>query len=299
MDRPRNIFRLLGLVTDSSKYSKRSEYTKLWNISFLFLSIFFFFVSLFDFIWISSVLSYTFFLMGVFFFYMIFTDLKFNKEAQIFAYLFLSFVIFYVASHTSLNSGVYLFYVPLIILVPIFLSFKEDRGSIFLVSFFVVFELVLVFTTNTSKNANEKAIFIESLSVSLFLMCWVVYFILRIQWLQFKDYKHKHVTKTEESKLDESKIKEVLDMARRKDNLFFSHFKNLYPHFCERLVELQPTVASSELEFCAYLKLNFTTKEIARYTNSSIRSIEGKKYRIRKKYNIPEKSDIYVFMGDL
>lgn len=297
---PKFLLKIFDLGANPSINSKTSEYIKLWNKSFLLLSLLFFFISICDFIWIRSVISYSFFLLAVIFFYMLFTDLKFNRQAQIFVYLFLSFVFFYMSSHTSLNSGIYLFYVPLILSLLSFLSFREDKWSVFLICFFILFELVLIFMTNTiSEDPKEKIIFIESLMTSILFISWVVYFILKKQWLQIKHYKYKEVMKAEELGLDEDKILEVISMAKKNDNLFFANFQNLYPYFCEQLKQLQPTVAASELEFCAYLKLNFTTKEIARYTNSSIRSVEGKKYRIRKKYNIPERIDVYVYMANL
>lgn len=54
----------------------------------------------------------------------------------------------------------------------------------------------------------------------------------------------------------------------------------------------------SELEICTMLKLGLFTKEIATYTNSSLKSIEGKRYRIRKKINIsPDLSLKHWFLG--
>jgi DNA-binding NarL/FixJ family response regulator len=40
------------------------------------------------------------------------------------------------------------------------------------------------------------------------------------------------------------------------------------------------------------MRLNLDTKQIATYTNTTVKSVEGKKYRLRKKLNIP--SDIEI-----
>ncbi|MEF9478878.1 hypothetical protein OWR28_15180 [Chryseobacterium sp. 1B4] len=47
------------------------------------------------------------------------------------------------------------------------------------------------------------------------------------------------------------------------------------------------------------LKLHFTSKEIASYTLVQHRSVQQKKYRIRKKLNIPKETDIYHFFDTL
>ncbi|MFY8009821.1 MAG: helix-turn-helix transcriptional regulator, partial [Flavobacterium sp.] len=39
-------------------------------------------------------------------------------------------------------------------------------------------------------------------------------------------------------------------------------------------------------KLCAYLRLNLTSKEIAPMLNISIRSVEIKRYRLRKKLNL-------------
>lgn len=57
-----------------------------------------------------------------------------------------------------------------------------------------------------------------------------------------------------------------------------------------------PSLVTSDLLICAQLRLGFYTKEIARYTKNSVRAVEGKKYRIRKKLNIPANEDINVWM---
>ena len=50
------------------------------------------------------------------------------------------------------------------------------------------------------------------------------------------------------------------------------------------------------MEVCAYIKLNYSTKDIARFTNSSVRGIESKKYRIRKKFNLATNENLNNWM---
>ncbi|MDR6967306.1 DNA-binding CsgD family transcriptional regulator [Flavobacterium arsenatis] len=276
-----------------------AEYIKLWNKSFFSLSLLYLVIAVYDFFWVSSIISYCFFLLSVIFFYSLFTDLKFNKLAQVFTYLLLSFIYFFISSHIGFESGIYLYYIPLVLSIPNFLNIKKDTKEILIICFVIVFEFFLDFKISSVIHPQKDAIFLESLLGSLAFIFWIVYFILRKQTVLIKYYKKKTGIRSAEVDIDIDKLNEVVDLARKADCIFFIKFKDLYPYFCERLIEIQPSIVTTELEFCAYIKLGFSTKEIARYTSSSVRSIEGKKYRIRKKYSIPEKVDIYVWIANL
>ena len=47
-----------------------------------------------------------------------------------------------------------------------------------------------------------------------------------------------------------------------------------------------PSLTPSDLKLCAYLRLNLSSKEIAPMLHISIRSVEIKRYRLRKKINL-------------
>jgi DNA-binding CsgD family transcriptional regulator len=291
--------KLIEVGTEKYTQKMEVEHIKLWNKSFLSLSLLFFAISVYDFIYISSLISYCFFLLSILFFYTIFTDLKFNALAQTFTYLLLSFIFFYISSHIGLGSGIYFYYIPLILSLPVFFKISRNKKAIVLICFFLFFMMFLDIKTNSVKHTVNDMIFFESLLGSIGLVFWLVCFIIRKQAISIKYYKKRVGIWKREAEIDIDKLKEVIDMAVQNSSHFFPKFKELYPYFCERLIEIQPNVVASEQEFCAYIKLGFTTKEIAKFTNSSIRSIEGKKYRIRRKYNISEKVDIYVWAANL
>jgi hypothetical protein len=99
------------------------------------------------------------------------------------------------------------------------------------------------------------------------------------------------------SKMEE--LKEVVQLAVSNNPAFLIKFNIYDPEFCKKLLVLAPTIVAAEIEFCALLRLNFETKEIARYTKMSVRAVEGKKYRIRRKLNIPSDQDINVWMTNI
>jgi len=53
------------------------------------------------------------------------------------------------------------------------------------------------------------------------------------------------------------------------------------------------------LRFCALLRLNMFTKDIAQLDNLSVRGVEAARYRIRKKLNIPEGTSLVDFLIEL
>ena len=94
----------------------------------------------------------------------------------------------------------------------------------------------------------------------------------------------------------QEELKEIVELAVNNNPAFLIKFNEFDPGFNNKLLALAPNLVASEIAFCALLRLNFETKEIARYTKTSVRATEGKKYRIRKKLNIPSDQDINVWM---
>jgi len=94
-------------------------------------------------------------------------------------------------------------------------------------------------------------------------------------------------------------LKEIVELAINNNPAFLTKFNEFDPEFSKTLLTMAPNLVASEVEFCALLRLNFETKEIARYTKSSVRAAEGKKYRIRKKLGIPSDHDINVWMAQV
>jgi DNA-binding NarL/FixJ family response regulator len=94
-------------------------------------------------------------------------------------------------------------------------------------------------------------------------------------------------------------LKAVMQLAVNNNPAFLLKFNEFDPNFGLKLLNIAPALVAIEIEFCALLRLNLETKEIARYTKTSVRSVEGKKYRIRKKLSIPSDQDINTWMTRL
>ena len=71
------------------------------------------------------------------------------------------------------------------------------------------------------------------------------------------------------------------------DWTFFENaFNNADKDFLKKVKEKHPELSSNDLRLCAYLRLNLSSKEIAPLLNISVRSVEVKRYRLRKKMNL-------------
>lgn len=121
-----------------------------------------------------------------------------------------------------------------------------------------------------------------------------------------KNFILAHYEKTSHEYLEE-KAKEpneqvfikLIEMVKKNDLAFLSSFHEVFPDFSTKLQAINPKVVQTEIEFCALLKLNIPTKEIARYRNIEHRTVQNKKYLIRKKLNIPKDADIYYWFSNL
>lgn len=89
------------------------------------------------------------------------------------------------------------------------------------------------------------------------------------------------------------------ELAKENSPEFFTRFNEVYPEFRNKLLEISPRSKTSELTFCAYLFLNFSTKDIAEFTFTSPRTVQTRKYNIRKKFNIPTDEDLYIWIQNI
>lgn len=73
----------------------------------------------------------------------------------------------------------------------------------------------------------------------------------------------------------------------------------IYKDFLDRLNEKYPDLTKSEKKLCSMLYMNMSSKDIAVITNTTIRSVETSRYRLRKKFNLSREDDIVGFLQNL
>ncbi|WP_292009027.1 hypothetical protein [Chryseobacterium sp.] len=107
-----------------------------------------------------------------------------------------------------------------------------------------------------------------------------------------------HETDELKSKLNAA-FDELSKLASHNDPFFLTRFKEVYPDFYDRLTSQYPHLTANDIKFCAFLRMNLSTKTIAKYKNISVRTIESRKYRLRKKLNLSSEVDLNKWMMDL
>ena len=98
------------------------------------------------------------------------------------------------------------------------------------------------------------------------------------------------------------KIQKVIDdgMNDERDwNLFESSFNEAHESFFKKLKANHPDLVPNDLKLCAYLHMNMSSKELASLLNISLRGVEIRRYRLRKKLEVPHDKNLVEFLMEL
>lgn len=104
---------------------------------------------------------------------------------------------------------------------------------------------------------------------------------------------------------DNKSIKQVIKIIDRNLNntddwhVFEEAFNNADKDFLKKIKSIHPTLTSNDLRLCAYLRLNLSSKEIAPLLNISSRSVEVKRYRLRKKMDLAHESSLTDYILEI
>jgi DNA-binding CsgD family transcriptional regulator len=123
--------------------------------------------------------------------------------------------------------------------------------------------------------------------------------------LKIKEELHHLNNSNGKEKADGAELKKILRILSEEEKLneeweqFSVHFDKVHGDFLVRLKEKYPTLKPHELKLCAYLRMNLSSKEIARLMSISVRGVEISRYRLRKKLEIPTETNLFQFLFDL
>ncbi|MCB0838289.1 MAG: regulator, partial [Bacteroidetes bacterium] len=81
-------------------------------------------------------------------------------------------------------------------------------------------------------------------------------------------------------------------------NIFETNFNQVHEEFFKRLKTDYPELTPGDLQLAAFLRMNLTSKEIAPLLNISLRGIENKRYRLRKKMDLKPEENLTEFLID-
>jgi len=94
----------------------------------------------------------------------------------------------------------------------------------------------------------------------------------------------------------------IIDQALKNDEdweFFEKAFNHADKKFFKRIKEKHPSLTPNDLRLCVYLRLNLSSKEIAPLLNISARSVEIKRYRLRKKLDLERDVNLSEYVINL
>ena len=98
------------------------------------------------------------------------------------------------------------------------------------------------------------------------------------------------------------RIQKVIDegMNDQRDwNIFETSFNEAHENFFKKLKSDHPDLVPNDLKLCAYLRMNMSSKEMASLLNISLRGVEIRRYRLRKKLNLEHDKNLVEFLMEL
>jgi DNA-binding CsgD family transcriptional regulator len=115
----------------------------------------------------------------------------------------------------------------------------------------------------------------------------------------------QHLEKAGMDKAAPGEVKKLLRSLSEEEELnkeweqFSVHFNKVHSDLLIILKEKYPSLKAHELKLCAYLRMNLSSKEIARLMSISVRGVEISRYRVRKKLQISTETNLFQFLFDL
>ncbi|RZK20730.1 MAG: transcriptional regulator [Pedobacter sp.] len=98
------------------------------------------------------------------------------------------------------------------------------------------------------------------------------------------------------------KIQKVINdgMNDERDwHLFENSFNEAHESFFKKLKVQHPDLVPNDLKLCAYLRMNMSSKEMSSLLNISLRGVEIRRYRLRKKLEVPHDKNLTEFLMEL
>ncbi|SNR48550.1 Two component regulator propeller [Lutibacter agarilyticus] len=108
-----------------------------------------------------------------------------------------------------------------------------------------------------------------------------------------------------ESVKESGKVKPVIKIINKNLTntgdweMFQKAFNDADSDFLKKVKNVHPTLTPNDLRLCAYLRLNLSSKEIAPLLNISVRSVEIKRYRLRKKMELQHEKSLVEYILQL
>ena len=112
----------------------------------------------------------------------------------------------------------------------------------------------------------------------------------------------KELQKSEKERGGLKNVEKIIDrnLNNKDDWKYFEEaFNNVDKDFLKKLKKKHHNLTPHDLRFCTYLRLNLSSKEIAPLLNISVRSVEIKRYRLRKKLELEHSDNLVNYILEI
>ena len=110
------------------------------------------------------------------------------------------------------------------------------------------------------------------------------------------------LSKTKSNVLTKAKVLKIIskNLSDKNDlEVFNLHFNEGHDNFIQKLRNKHPDLTPNDLRLCAFLRMNLMSKEIALLLNLTPRSVEVKRYRLRKKLDLNTEDNLTNYLLEL
>jgi len=112
-------------------------------------------------------------------------------------------------------------------------------------------------------------------------------------------FQYRFPKKTDQAEFGQLMSEIMRDASKSPMNDFEVVFKQIHGGFYEKLLALSPDLTRSELQVCALLRLNLSSKGIAQIANLSPSTVVITRHHIRKKLNLDPKESLTSYLIQL
>lgn len=155
-----------------------------------------------------------------------------------------------------------------------------------------------------NQSRNKKTFLLIFIICSIIIISVAVIFFIQKNYIKGQNKKDKLIQqKTVEVNVLEKKVNksfgEVIKLAKNNDPFFISRFKEVYPEFYDKLIQINPKLTPNNIKLAAYIRLNLSNKEIATFENLTVRTIEIQRYRLKKRLGLGTDTDLTEWINKL
>lgn len=104
---------------------------------------------------------------------------------------------------------------------------------------------------------------------------------------------------------NEAKIEDINNLIKNNLNAdhdwetFVMHFEKVHPNFFKNLKKRCHDLTTTNLRFCAYIRIGLSTKEIATILNIATTSVKVSRFRLKKRFGLSEQDSLDEFIAKM